>query len=361
MPKVSALKSLRDRLLTSPKFQSWAARFWGTRWVARREAKALFDICAGFVYAQTLAALVELRVFERVRNGPLSIETLASDCAVPLPAMRMLAGAGASLRLLEVSADSVRLGGLGAALLGNAGVTSMIRHHREIFYPDLLDPVGLLRGQVETRLSKFWPYRGAAGEAEGYSDIMAATQPMIAAEILGAYNFGLHTNILDVGGGDGRFLVEVAARAPRAQLRLFDLPAVADLARTRFAAAGLSGRAQAIAGDFGTAALPAGADLITLVRVLHDHDDENALALLRAVHAALPAGGALLVAEPLAAAPGAASVGAAYFGFYLAAMGSGRARTAAELETMLRAAGFSGIRQRTTRQPMLAGLLTARA
>jgi demethylspheroidene O-methyltransferase len=63
------------------------------------------------------------------------------------------------------------------------------------------------------------------------------------------------------------------------------------------------------------------------VRVVHDHDDERVLALLRAVRAALPPGGTLLLAEPMAGTPGAQAMGDAYFGFYLLAMGSGRPRT----------------------------------
>jgi demethylspheroidene O-methyltransferase len=42
-------------------------------------------------------------------------------------------------------------------------------------------------------------------------------------------------------------------------------------------------------------------------------------------------GGTLLVAEPMAGAPGRRSMGDAYFGIYLLAMGRGRPRTAREL------------------------------
>ena len=40
--------------------------------------------------------------------------------------------------------------------------------------------------------------------------------------------------------------------------------------------------------------------------------------------------------------PGAETVGDAYFGFYLLAMGRGRARTPEQLKQMLTEAGFSG-------------------
>ncbi|MFX6972992.1 methyltransferase, partial [Acinetobacter baumannii] len=82
------------------------------------------------------------------------------------------------------------------------------------------------------------------------------------------------------GGGDGSFIAEIAAHAPRLRCVLFDLPAVADRASGRFREAGLSSRAVAIGGSFVTDRLPDGADIVTLVRVIHDHDDIAVMNLL---------------------------------------------------------------------------------
>jgi demethylspheroidene O-methyltransferase len=346
----------RDRFLANARFQGFAARFPLTRGVARREARALFDICAGFVYAQTLQACIELDLFDILAAGPLGAEALALRCRVPEAAMRMLLEAAVSLRLLALSKKSYRLGALGAALRGNPGVAAMVAHHR-MFYGDISDPVALLRGETAPALAKFWPYRGG-GDAAGYSALMAESQPMIAAEILAAYDFSQHKCVLDVGGGDGVFLRRLAARAAGLRLMLFDLPEVAARASVRFEDAGLGARAQAFGGDFAADALPAGADVITLIRVLHDHDDDKALALLKAARTALAPGGVLLLAEPMAGTKGAEPIGAAYFGFYLLAMGSGKTRRAEDIEAMLGKAGFGRVRQLPTSQPMLTGVLT---
>ena len=194
-----------------------------------------------------------------------------------------------------------------------------------------------------------------------YSALMAASQPLVASEILDAYPVGRHRCLLDVGGGEGAFLAAAGARAPRLRLMLFDLPAVAERARHRFAAAGLGGRAQAFGGSFLDDALPEGADVISLVRVVHDHDDDAVRRLLRAVRAALPVGGTLLLAEPMAETPGAERMGDAYFGFYLLAMGSGRPRSATALTRMLGASGFARIRNLRTSTPLLTSVLVARA
>jgi demethylspheroidene O-methyltransferase len=140
---------------------------------------------------------------------------------------------------------------------------------------------------------------------------------------------------------------------------LFDLPGVAEMARRRFAESGLAHRAQVFSGDFSRDVLPTGADLITLVRVLHDHDDPLVEKILRAAFEALPPRGRLLVAEPLAGTSGAERMGDAYFGVYLWAMGSGRPRSGQELAGMLENAGFSSIKRLPTRIPLQTSVLTA--
>jgi demethylspheroidene O-methyltransferase len=92
---------------------------------------------------------------------------------------------------------------------------------------------------------------------------------------------------------------------------------------------------------------------------VHDHDDGPALTILRAARQALPPGGTLLLAEPMSGTPGAEPIGDAYFGFYLWAMGSGRPRTAEELEALLREAGFNRVKEIRTRRPLLTRLLIA--
>jgi demethylspheroidene O-methyltransferase len=141
---------------------------------------------------------------------------------------------------------------------------------------------------------------------------------------------------------------------------LFDLPAVADTASDRFRANGLASRAVAIGGSFLTDALPAGADVISLVRIIHDHDDDHVMTLLRAIHRALPEDGTLVIAEPLAGTSGAEAIGDAYFGFYLLAMGSGRPRSFARLSEMLRASGFAQIALKPSDMPMLTSVVIAR-
>lgn len=362
-------RRMRDRWIANPAFRDWAARFPLTRPIARRRARAVFDLCAGFVYSQVLAACVRLRVLDALAVSPLTAVQMAARTGLTVEAATILLDAAVALGLADRRrGDRYGLGMLGASIAGNPAIVAMVEHHA-LFYADLRDPVALLRGeQGDTALAAYWPYAGAttpaglpADRVAAYSTLMAASQSLIASQVVAAYALNSHRCVLDVGGGEGAFLEAVAEHVPALELKLFDLPAVAARATARFAATGLVDRATAYGGDFLTDALPAGADIVTLVRVLHDHDDTRVRTLLSAVRRALPAGGTVLIAEPLRDAPDAATVGAAYFAFYLLAMGRGRPRSVTELGMLLREAGFGDVREIATSMPLQTGLVVARA
>jgi demethylspheroidene O-methyltransferase len=360
------LYALRDRCLENPRFQRLCSAFPLTRPIANREAQGLFDLCAGFVYSQILSACVELGLFDLLRKGPLSARELALRMSLPEDAAIRLLRAAVALRLVEHrSGGRFGLGMLGAAFNGNPAIAAMIRHHA-MLYRDLRDPVALLRGEVQTELSRYWAYADAdrrhdpdAGDVAPYSALMTASQALISDDVLSAYPLQSHRCLLDVGGGEGAFVTAVAARYPNLRVKLFDLPAVARRAQAGFESRGFGDRAEAFGGSFLTDPLPRGADIVSLVRVLHDHDDAAVMQVLRAVRDALPDGGVILVAEPLAGTAGAEAMGDGYFGFYLLAMGQGRPRTAGELADMLATAGFGRVRQHRTRRPLLASVMTA--
>lgn len=361
---VDRIRHAAAQAIADPRFRAWAAAFPLTRGIARRRARDLFNLCGGFVYSQILRACVELDLFDRLRDEPKTAAALAPSLRLDPGAARRLLDAAVALNLLaRHGRDAYRLGTLGAAMVGNPGIAAMVRHHA-MLYADLRDPVALLRGEMpDTALGAYWPYaRTDRPEQLGddriaaYTALMAQSQAMVAAEILAAYPIARHRCLLDLGGGDGAFLSAVAAATPDLELMLFDLPAVAVRAQAR-----LGDRAKVFGGNFLADPLPSGADIVTLVRVLHDHDDDGALAILRAARRALPAGGTLLVAEPMAGTPDAETVGDAYFGFYLLAMGSGRPRSASSNEALLSASGFSGVARVKTRTPLVASVLCATA
>jgi demethylspheroidene O-methyltransferase len=362
----------RDRLLANQRFQLMAARFPLTRGVANRRARDCFDLCAGFVYSQVLSACMRLDLFEMLAARPLGVDEIAARAKLQPERALILLRAAAALELVEERGGRrYGLGAIGAAMRANPGVKAMVAHHA-MFYADMADPLALLRGEIggeagDTQLARYWPYAahdgagGLNGEATGaYTDLMSVSQQFVAEDILNAYDVTRHRRLMDIGGGDGAFLRAAARRGAQPALTLFDLPAVAEVAQRRFGQAGLTGRAHAVGGDFTRDALPAGHDLITLVRVAHDHDDAFVTPLFSAIHQALEPGGVLLIGEPMAGDRQAAAFSDAYFGFYFLAMGSGRTRKPDELCAMLRQSGFAEARAVPTPRPLMTALVMAR-
>ena len=359
----------RDRMVMKPSFRRWAARFFLTKPIARQQSAKLFDIASGFVKSQTLLACVQLGLLDRLAKGPARSEALAHELGLNSDAMARLLSASVAIDLVMRLPDGrYRLGGLGPAVVGEPGILAMVEHNAT-FYRDLADPVALLRGEGRpTQLERYWAYSGAnnpdALEGErvsAYSELMAASQRMVAEEVLAVYPVARHRRLVDVGGGEGAFVAEAGRAAPGLELGVFDLPAVVTRAAASLHRQGMSARFHGHGGNFFTDPLPDGADLVSLVRVLHDHNDDEAMVLLRNIRASMQPGATLLVAEPMADAAGAHAVGDSYFAFYLLAMGRGRARSAAEISNMLNSAGFGRIRQIRTNTPVITQLVVAGA
>ncbi|MFN4019811.1 MAG: methyltransferase [Erythrobacter sp.] len=374
MSRLTALRTSwirrRNQVFANPRFQYWAARLPLIRRIARSRADAAFDLLAGFAYSQVLRAYVEGGLFDILKDGPLGVGTIAPRMGLSEAAALTLLRAGRALMLSqEAGPDRWMLGEQGAVFAANAGVQAMVRHHR-LLYADLADPLALLRAdrREATGLSRFWTYAGALhGNAERgeqtaeYSELMAASQHFVADEVLASVSFRDVRRLLDVGGGHGAFLKAIGAAWPHLELGLFDLPEVAQTGRQVLGAAVGAARVHAHPGNFFKDSIPQGYDMVSLIRILHDHDDEPAFALLANIRASLAPGARLLIAEPMARIRGAEPMGEAFFGLYLWAMGSGRARSPAEIIAMLKQAGFARARSVATAQPVNASVIIARA
>lgn len=354
----------QSRLIASRRFQKWAAGFPLTRRLVRREGEALFDLLAGFCHSQILMALVQFDIPKILMQADADAQALAVRCDVPLERMEVLLRAAVALKLLKAKRGGrYGLSRTGAALVGVPGLSKMIQHH-DVLYRDLADPVAFFKGEVETELADFWPYVFGGGMAPDvaatYSDLMAQSQILVAEDTLRAVDFKSSEILLDVGGGSGAFLEAVGEMHTGLDLMLFDLPEVAPSAEARFARAGMSGRTTIHSGSFRNDALPEGADVISLIRVLYDHSDETVTDLLAKCFAALPAGGRLVISEPMSGGAVPERAGDAYFALYTMAMRTGKARSAAEIALLCENAGFSDISCPKPRRAFVTGCVEAK-
>ncbi len=330
------LSRLRDRLTSSSDARARLARLPFGQRIADAHAKRLFGIVAGFAQSQMLAAALELGVFDTLASGPVAEAKVRAALDLDPRGAEALIAALLAMMLVERRGDALALTIDGWVVATDPGLRAMIRHNH-LLYQDLADPVAMLREPGAGRLAQFWPYRAGGGDAHGYSGLMADSLGMVADVAIDAVDFTRFDHVMDVGGGDGSFVARLA-KLGEMRLTLVDLPAVIERARAKLAHEGLGDRV-ALHPASADGELPGGADAITLIRVLHDHDDESALRLLRGVARALPPNGRVIIAEPVAHTP--PDPQAVYFAAYFAAMGSGRLRSMGEFRDLIGAAGLA--------------------
>jgi hypothetical protein len=175
------------------------------------------------------------------------------------------------------------------------------------------------------------PLRSASYDAQMGADVRAW-----ATLLVDAFDWGSLDFIVDVGGGNGTLLARLLASFPNLRGTVFDQAHVVDRAMRVLTDAGVSDRADVVAGDF-FERVPMGAGGYVLCAVLHDWDDERATAILQTCAAAAGTDGTILIVEKTGSEDRRTRTDMdlrvlAYFG--------GRERTAAELRVLAEQAGL---------------------
>jgi hypothetical protein len=105
--------------------------------------------------------------------------------------------------------------------------------------------------------------------------------------------------VVDVGGGHGGFITAILQAHRGVRGILTELDRALAGARTHLAANALADRCDVLACDFFTDPLPPGAGCYLLAHIIHNWNDQQAVAILRAVRAAVPGNGRLLLVEAI--------------------------------------------------------------
>jgi len=161
-------------------------------------------------------------------------------------------------------------------------------------------------------------------------------------EIVTTYDFGGEGVLVDVGGGHGALVSAILQAGGRAKAVLFDQPAVIDGARAHLAAAGVADRCTLVAGSF-FESIPPGGDTYTLKDIIHDWDDERAVAILRNCRRAMAMNAKLLLIERVLPSDGEPAIGKMIDVTMMVQTG-GLERTEEEYRVLLEQAGF-GLRR----------------
>ena len=310
----------------------------------------LYQMAIGHYLSHALNLAATLGVADQLKDGPRPVAELAQATATHGPSLhrvlRLLASAGV---LTEQEDGTFGLTPIGECLRTDTpeSANAMVRLFAG---PRVQDNWRDLEYSVRTGEPAFCK-RGIAAPFEAqdspdgasFDAAMANITRLIAVAVAAAYDFTPFRTIVDVGGGNGALLISLLQANPAVRGTVFDLPAAALRATRNIAASGLGERCQAAGGDF-FQAVPDGGDAYLLKHVIHDWNDEKAIAILRSCHRAMPAHGKLLIVEgvyPRRIDQSLASRGAAANDVNMLVSTGGRQRSEAEFCSLYDAAGFT--------------------
>lgn len=179
-------------------------------------------------------------------------------------------------------------------------------------------------------------------DAAIFNDSMSNMTAAVNEAIMSQYDFSPFNKIVDVGGGHGGLITSILKQNPQAKGVLFDAAAVIEGARPRLEAAGVADRCEAVAGDF-FQAVPAEGDAYVMKWIIHDWEDEKAIAILKNCRTQVQPSGRLIIVDcvvPENDKPDFSKT----FDLNMMVMTGGKERTAAEFEQLLATTGFKLLR-----------------
>ena len=293
------------------------------------EFARLSEDMVGFWRTQTIAAAVQLRVFEVL---PATEKEVADRCGLHADGARRL------LRALGELSLTARQGGqwtattrgemlqadhtltLADAAMEYAGpFTSMWTHLSDALRQD----TGWVAPDV------FGAVARDTARRVGHHRMLQSYARHDYAKVCRALDLRGNERVIDAGGGLGVLAHMIADAHPSAEITVLEHPEVVAMAQP----------ASRIHWQSGSLFDPweIAADAVVLSRVLHDWDDDEALQILRQARASLPRGGRIYIVEMLVSDE---CVAGSLCDLHLLMVTGGRERSAAHYRRLLATASF---------------------
>lgn len=331
------------------------------RTTINQAAERVLQMGTGFMQTAALYTAVRLNVADLLAEGPQTVADLAGATGSNEDGLYRVLRALASGGVFAETAPRTFALTPGAEVLRSGapgGVKELVnwlgnRFHYHV-WAELPYSVASGRPAVEQVYGKsaFECFNDMPEVAQDFNTAMTALSSRLSPAVLGAYDFSDIGTLVDVAGGHGRMLCDIAERYPRMKGILFDVESVVEGAREAIRARKLEGRCRAEAGDF-FERVPEGGDAYFMQHIIHDWDDEPALKILRNCRGALEGrrNGRLLVVDCVLPESGAGPNIAHMLDLEMLLMPGGRERTETEFRELFGKAGFEIARIAPTKAP----------
>jgi O-methyltransferase/methyltransferase family protein len=318
----------------------------------RLQSDSLLPLITGYMPARVVHVAAQLGIADRLKDGAKNAGQLAGELDVHEPSLRRFLRAMCSIGLLsEAQPASFSLTPLGNQLRSDASRSAknlalMFGGERAWrCWEVLLESVRT--GQSGMKhvygMGSFEYLAANPSQSVIFNRAMAEITRAVTQLVIRSYDFSKIDTLIDVGGGNGALIAGIVAANSHLRGKVFDLPAGCADARQTFEAAGVADRCDVVPGDF-FKEVPTGAHAYTLKNVIHDWNDQDSLAILRACRKAADKKGKLLIIERImpelmTATP--ENQRKAMLDMNMLAMPGGQERTEAEYRHLLQQSGSS--------------------
>ncbi|MGA3294897.1 MAG: methyltransferase [Candidatus Acidiferrales bacterium] len=307
----------------------------------------LMQLASGYAPAACLYTAARLKIADLLAGGPKPASELAHARDVNEDALYRTLRAIASLNVFrEVAPRTFANTPLSEAL--RSDVPDSARDtvvfladplHFRVF-GEFTHPIetGGTAFKKATGMDAFEFFRQNGDENERFNAAMTSISAHFTKPLIEVYDFGESGTLADIGGGHGVMLVNILQKHRGLRGMVFDVPHVVEGAKARIAAEGLASRCETAGGDF-FQSVPA-ADSYVMKSIIHDWNDERAIAILRNCAAAMRGkNGKVLLVEFLIV-PGNEPGLAKWIDLEMLAMAGGRERTEGEYADLFAKAGL---------------------
>jgi SAM-dependent methyltransferase len=256
----------------------------------------ILQVATGFLAAKHLFVAVEVGLFEKLAEGPATLDELAQRTGIPCRTLRITADAMVALSLVERQGDRYCNSIVTATFLAGAGhpdLRPFLRFWNRLSYARWTR----LEEAVRSDKMIFGESGFSEQEQKLYSEGVEAVTAGTASALAAGYDFDRHRRILDLGGGTGSFLLAILGRFDRLHATLYDLPGVAAAARGRLAGTPYETRIHVVEGDFFKDPIPEGHDAILIANIIHCFPSDGVLELLKRVRKCVSTGARILLVD----------------------------------------------------------------
>ena len=266
----------------------------------------IMQVGMSFWAAKTLLSAVEIELFTELAKRPADLPTLTGrmglhprgaadflDALVALGFLHRESGVYSNTPETALFLDKQKPSYIG-------GILEMSNHRLYGFWNHLTTALrtGELQNEAKEGHDVFTALYADPARLKEFLCAMSGVSHGANVAIAKQFDWTGYKSYVDVGTAQGDLAVQIALANPHLSGTGFDLPEVGPIFDDYVAQSGLTGRVTFSGGSFFADDLPK-ADVVLMGHILHDWDLEQKKMLLRKAHAALPAGGAVVVYDAI--------------------------------------------------------------